>query len=215
MIVEMKITKIYTKTGDRGETSLVGGLRTAKDSDRIEAYGSIDELSSQLGLLSAMLSDSSKEALHPLATEIDGAQQMLFDMSALLATDIEKLQQSGAEWTDGYLAGLRATNDRIGRQIADMEKKIDELNASLPALNTFILPGGTMQGAQCHVCRAVCRRAERRVLTLLATLSGEDVKMYGNTLAYINRLSDYLYVMARKINLICEKEEKKWENSCK
>ena len=215
MVVEMKITKIYTRTGDRGETSLVGGQRAAKDGVRIEAYGSIDELSSQLGLLSAMLSDSDTEALHPLAAEIDGVQQMLFDMSALLATDIGKLQQSGAEWTDGYLAGLRATDDRIRRQTDDMEKKIDELNALLPALNTFILPGDTMQGAQCHVCRAVCRRAERRVVTLLATLSGEDIKMYSNTLAYINRLSDYLYVMARKINLICEKEEKKWKNSCK
>ena len=211
----MKLTKIYTKTGDRGETSLVGGLRTTKDCARIEAYGSIDELSSQLGMLSAMLSDSVTEALHPIATEIDRVQQMLFDISSLLATDIGKLQQNGAEWTEKFLAGLTATDDRIRQQASAMEEQIDALNATLPPLTTFILPGGTTQGAQCHICRAVCRRAERRMVTLLGTLPESDAQAYANTLTYINRLSDYLYVMARKINLICEKEEKKWQNSCK
>lgn len=168
----MRITKVYTRTGDRGETSLVGGRRVRKDSPRVEAYGDVDELNSLLGLTRAHLADS---PANRLLAEI---QNELFTVGADLASPLE-------------IAAPRITPDHIAR----LEKAIDEWNRTLPPLREFILPGGTVPGALLHLARAVARRAERRVVRLIAE---EPTNEY--VLVYLNRLSDLLFVLARAVN---------------
>ena len=255
----MKLTKIYTKTGDEGETSLVGGIRIAKNAPRIEAYGTVDELSSHLGLLVAMLSKDAEhgEEYKPIIETLERIQNNLFSISSILATDVEALSQNKAEWVKPYIESLEAFSEQLGStETPLLEKLTDEYNAQLPVLNSFILPGGSMTAAQCHVCRAVCRRAERRIVNENETLrydtrasslrygassSYDNGKGEGNVNGndngnglreapkhqlerkngtsnlkqYMNRLSDYLFVLARKINIINGKEEKTWQNTCK
>ena len=227
----MKLTKIYTKTGDEGETSLVGGIRIAKNAPRIEAYGTVDELSSQLGLLVAMLSKDAEhgEDCQPIIETLERIQNNLFSISSILATDVEALSQNKAEWVKPYIESLEAFSEQLGStETPLLEKLTDEYNAQLPVLNSFILPGGSMTAAQCHVCRAVCRRAERRIVDKVQGTkdgNGEGLLWYSNKLnqetgigkvgQYMNRLSDYLFVLARKINIINGKEEKTWQNTCK
>ena len=227
----MKLTKIYTKTGDEGETSLVGGIRIAKNAPRIEAYGTVDELSSHLGLLVAMLSKDAEhgEDCQPIIETLERIQNNLFSISSILATDVEALSQNKAEWVNPYIESLEAFSEQLGStETPLLEKLTDEYNAQLPVLNSFILPGGSMAAAQCHVCRAVCRRAERRIVDKVQGTkdgNGEGLLWYSNKLnqetgigkvgQYMNRLSDYLFVLARKINIINGKEEKTWQNTCK
>jgi len=231
----MKLTKIYTKTGDEGETSLVGGIRIAKNAPRIEAYGTVDELSSHLGLLVAMLSKDAEhgEEYQPIIETLERIQNNLFSISSILATDVEALSQNKAEWVKPYIESLEAFSEQLGStETPLLEKLTDEYNAQLPVLNSFILPGGSMMAAQCHVCRAVCRRAERRIAYPQPLPEGKgDGNVNGlreapehllerkngtsNLKQYMNRLSDYLFVLARKINIINGKEEKTWQNTCK
>lgn len=204
----MKLTKIYTKTGDAGETSLVGGIRVSKDSARIEAYGTLDELSSHLGLLVAMLraDGTHGEEFAPIIEMLQRIQNDIFDISSMLATDAEALSKSSAAWVAPYLENMEQAAKRIeSEETPLLEQLIDKMNSQMEPLNSFILPGGSVAAAQCHVCRAVCRRAERRVVS---------IKVNVNVQKYLNRLSDYLFVLARKINIICRQEEKKWENPC-
>lgn len=168
------MAKIYTRTGDLGTTSLVGGKRVPKTHPRLEAYGTVDELSSHLGLLCALLSDERDKAF------ILSVQQTLFGLSALLATEPESAYQPKP-----LSASL----------IKNMEDEIDRLQAILPPLNAFIIPGGSQAAAQAHVCRTVCRRAERCILAL-----AEQSEVSSDTIRYTNRLSDYLFVLARTIN---------------
>ncbi len=232
----MKLTKIYTKTGDEGETSLVGGIRIAKNAPRIEAYGTVDELSSHLGLLVAMLNKDAEhgEEYQPIIETLERIQNNLFSISSILATDVEALSQNKAEWVKPYIESLEAFSEQLGStETPLLEKLTDEYNAQLPVLNSFILPGGSMTAAQCHVCRAVCRRAERRIVDKVQgdkvqgtkDGNGKELLWYSNKLnqetgigkvgQYMNRLSDYLFVLARKINIINGKEEKTWQNTCK
>lgn len=207
----MKLTKIYTKTGDKGETSLVGGIRIAKNDARIEAYGTVDELSSHLGLLVAMLSKNAEheEELKQITETLERIQNNLFSISSILATDAEALKQKDAEWVMPYLESLEAFNKHLGdTETPLLEQLTDQYNAELEQLSSFILPGGSVEAAQCHVCRAVCRRAERRAVN-------GNVNVNDNLLQYMNRLSDYLFVLARKINLINGESEKTWQNTCK
>ncbi len=210
----MKLTKIYTKTGDKGETSLVGGIRIAKNDARIEAYGTVDELSSHLGLLVAMLSKDAEheEELKQITETLERIQNNLFSISSILATDAEALKQKDAEWVMPYLESLEAFNKHLGdTETPLLEQLTDQYNAELEQLSSFILPGGSVEAAQCHVCRAVCRRTERKSLTAYDT----EQSSYENLLQYMNRLSDYLFVLARKINLINGESEKTWQNTCK
>lgn len=207
----MKLTKIYTKTGDKGETSLVGGIRIAKNDARIEAYGTVDELSSHLGLLVAMLSKDAEheEELKQITETLERIQNNLFSISSILATDAEALKQKDAEWVMPYLESLEAFNKHLGdTETPLLEQLTDQYNAELEQLSSFILPGGSVEAAQCHMCRAVCRRAERRAVN-------GNVNVNDNLLQYMNRLSDYLFVLARKINLINGESEKTWQNTCK
>lgn len=168
--------KIYTKTGDHGQTGLFGGPRVAKDSARIEAYGTVDELNAVLGVARASGMPDAFDA--PLAR----VQNQLFDLGAeLAAPDPAKFALAGV--TDECIAAL--------------EQEIDAWESTLPPLRQFILPGGTAAAAQLHVARTVCRRAERRVVTLSA-IDSEPVAP--RTVIYLNRLSDWLFVLARAVN---------------
>ena len=184
----MKITKVYTRRGDMGKTSLVGGQRVSKASVRLEAYGTVDELSSHLGLLAAMLADGSDKEM------IIRIQNCLFNVCTNLATDQEQTElYPSAYLPDG--------------EIEAMEQEVDEIMKMLPERQGFVLPGGTKEAAQAHVCRTVCRRAERRIVAL-----SEVAKITPSVLQYVNRLSDYLFVLAKKINFNANHSEIVWQN---
>ena len=166
-----RLTKIYTRTGDDGTTGLGDGSRVAKDDARVEAYGTVDELNSAVGLLIAHLGESE---LSTLLLEI---QHDLFDVGGELCLP-------------GY--------SLIKQERVDyLEHHLDHLNEDLPALENFILPGGSLAAAQCHMARTICRRAERRVHSLAATT---DSNTNEAPLRYLNRLSDLLFVIARVIS---------------
>ena len=185
----MAITKVYTKTGDKGMTSLIGGVRVPKTHPRIEAYGTIDELSSQLGLLASFMKDGDDKNL------IVRIQRNLFTISSYLATD-----KAQTELAPSFT--LNAEEVKI------LEGEIDHWLGSLPQQTAFILPGGSHEGALAHVCRTVCRRAERRIFLL-----AEKTEIDPEVLEYINRLSDYLYVLARKLNFNNGVREKIWKKN--
>jgi cob(I)alamin adenosyltransferase len=187
----MKITKVYTKTGDQGETSIIGGIRVKKSCERLEAYGTVDELSSHLGLLASMLPDGEDKDL------IIRIQNNLFSVCSNLATDQSQTPlYDSARLPDG--------------EIQVLEHKVDEIMNLLPERQGFILPGGTQAAAQAHVCRTVCRRAERRIVAL-----SEVAQISPETLQYVNRLSDYLFVLAKKINFNAGVSEIIWQKVCK
>jgi len=172
----MRITKVYTKTGDGGDTGLGGGQRVPKDSPRIEAYGTVDELNSALGVCRVHALEARTAAI------LERVQSELFDLGSdlcLLEEDKKKLQVPGIE----------------PRHIERLEKDIDEVNGPLPPLKEFILPGGTPGAAQLHVARTICRRAEREVVRL-----ARDEPVGAFTVVYLNRLSDLLFVAARAEN---------------
>jgi cob(I)alamin adenosyltransferase len=171
----VKINRIYTRTGDTGETGLVGGARVPKDSARVEAYGEIDELNSLLGWARTLADEGKAEDLAPKLAEL---QQALFDLGSELATP------PGAQWPGMILVSAA--------QISELENWIDELIADVPELRSFVLPGGTHLNSALHIARAVCRRAERAILRL-----SRQESVSGNVLTYINRLSDLLFAMAR------------------
>ena len=186
----MKKSLIYTRTGDKGKTSLVGGARVSKTHVRLEAYGTVDELNSQLGLLYTYLTEEDDRKL------ILWVQHKLFSVGSYLATDQTN------------------TTLRVESQIADediqrLEHAIDEVDGQLPPLKAFVIPGGSRGSAVCQVCRTVCRRAERRILTL-----SESCEVTSNVSAFVNRLSDYLFVLGRKLNLLSGTAEIYWDKSC-
>ena len=170
--------KIYTKTGDAGTTGLFGGGRVGKDHPRVEAYGDVDELNAALGVArSAEVMPRIDEVLVPI-------QRDLFAIGALLATpNREKMRQ--------HLEKARVDDDRV----AQLERAIDDADAELEPLRSFVLPGGTPKAAALHVARTVCRRAERRVIHLQ---SGEEIPQL--VVVYLNRLSDLLFTLARLAN---------------
>jgi cob(I)alamin adenosyltransferase len=165
-----RLSKIYTRTGDDGSTGLGDGSRVPKDHARVEAYGTVDELNAVIGLLRAEL-----PADHPAQARLDEVQHDLFDLGGELCIPGYELLKA-----DG---------------IAALETDIDTLNEALPMLKEFILPGGSRAAAQAHVARTVCRRAERRV----HTLAGLEANIKPTPLQYLNRLSDYLFVLARSL----------------
>ena len=184
---------IYTRTGDKGETSLVGGKRVPKTHPRIEAYGTIDELSSFIGLLSSMMPQDDIDA--KLLLKI---QYKLFNVGSYLATESRELLEKYAlkpELSD----------------IEEIEKAIDRIDASLPRLRNFILPGGTKEAALAHVCRTVCRRAERRILEFMQ-ITGCEVDE--EVTKYVNRLSDYFFILARHLNNLSGHDEIIWKKTC-
>jgi cob(I)alamin adenosyltransferase len=188
------LNRIYTKRGDTGETSLAGGQRVAKDSARIEAYGTIDELNSFVGL--AVVSCEEMIAHDPrlglLLVILRRVQHELFNLGSILATLPEDVHPKQARITSV--------------EVEQLEREIDGMNESLPSLRSFVLPGGTRINAELHVTRTVCRRAER----LLIALAREE-NIPPETIQYLNRLSDAMFVWSRWANHTVGKPEILWQ----
>lgn len=182
----LEAMKIYTRGGDKGETGLLGGVRANKDDPRIEAYGTVDELSAALGLADGL------DPRGELAGSLHEIQGDLFRVGAILATP-QPESASAAPWDPDAVTRLEAW--------------IDRLEGDLPALGTFILPGGCPAGAALHLARTVCRRAERRVVSL-----GRGLNVPQEIVVYLNRLSDYLFVAARWTNRRAGASEEAWHS---
>jgi len=180
--------KIYTKTGDAGETALLTGRRVPKDHPRVAAYGTIDELNAALGLARALGVDAETDA------RLKRIQQTLFSLSSDMATPMDK----SLDW-------LPRVDDAL---VAVLESEIDAMEAELEPLRAFIISGGSPGGAALHVARTVCRRAERTIVTLMA---GEAINEAG--LRYVNRLSDWLFMAARLVNARADRPEAHWKSA--
>lgn len=187
----VKLNKIYTKTGDDGTTGLVGGARVSKNDPRVEAYGTVDEANSQIGLAIIIATGGMGTQAHNprvaarIGEVLSSIQNDLFDVGADLATPIAKGEKPGA--------ALRVTDE----QVAKLEGWIDEFNERLQPLNSFVLPGGTALAGALHVARTVTRRAERAAVALRAA---DESATSPESVRYLNRLSDLLFVVARVAN---------------
>ncbi|MBQ9357262.1 MAG: cob(I)yrinic acid a,c-diamide adenosyltransferase [Prevotella sp.] len=186
----MKMTKIYTRRGDEGMTDLVGGVRISKADIRLDAYGTIDELSSHLGLLVSLMQPGEERDF------VINIQNNLFCVASHLATDQSQ--------TKLYPSGLLEEGETTR-----LEQRIDMLKDQLPEAQGFVLPGGCTAASQCHVCRTVCRRAERCITRLASEATvGKDI------IQYVNRLSDYLFILAKIINFNAGQPEIIWQKPC-
>jgi len=177
--------KIYTKTGDKGQTALFGGARVPKDHFRIEAYGTIDELNSFLGALIDILPPEISEKY------LDSIQSELFVIGSHLATDPSKKNLK-----------LPAFSENATQRL---ESHIDNMDSNLPALKNFVLPGGHLASSYAHICRTVCRRAERRVISL-----GHQEEVADWIVIYLNRLSDFFFMLSRYVVNYFKVKEKPW-----
>lgn len=185
--------KIYTKTGDKGYTSLIGGTRVPKFDLRIESYGTVDELNSYIGLIADQDISASQKAV------LKEIQDRLFTIGSFLASDPQK--------TNKNKQGRKGMSipDLIPEDIELLEKEIDTMSDILPQLRHFILPGGNSTVSFCHIARCVCRRAERSVVHL-----AEDSVVDEKVIIYLNRLSDYLFILARKLCFDNKISENQW-----
>lgn len=189
----MRITKVYTRGGDKGQTSLVGGKRVPKNHARIEAYGTTDELNAILGLARTFNQQGEGERVAEIDAMLHRIQNDLFNLGSDLATPAD------SRWEGMY---------RIGApDIERLEQWIDKLNADVGPLTEFILPGGGPVGAFMHQARTVCRRAERRILTLME----QDGEIGPGPMRYVNRLSDFLFVLGRWAAQELNEPEYLWE----
>jgi cob(I)alamin adenosyltransferase len=182
--------KIYTKTGDKGLTSLIGGTRLPKQHIRIEAYGTVDELNSHIGLLRDVVENQEKKEL------LISIQDRLFTMGSQLAADPEKNKMK--------------LPDLYEDDITVLEKAIDQMNDILPEMKSFVLPGGHVHVSYCHIARCVCRRAERAVLRLAENEKVEEIHY-----KYLNRLSDYLFMLCRWLTHELHANEIPWKPKSK
>lgn len=178
--------KIYTKTGDQGQTSLLGGTRVLKSHDRIEVYGTVDELNSYIGLVRDQEVNASRREI------LKEIQDRLFTIGASLAADPDKT--------------TKKLPDLLEADVKLLEDAIDNMSASLPELRYFILPGGHQSVSFCHVARCVCRRAERLAISLRQQSFVAEL-----VIVYLNRLSDYLFVLCRKMTQELQAEEIPWK----
>jgi cob(I)alamin adenosyltransferase len=201
--------KIYTKTGDNGETSYIGG-RVSKASEMVDVLGNLDELNASLGLTIAQSTKPKRPKSKPSVLSFDSTiisiQSTLFDIGAVVASPSPVLKSS-------TLAKI------LPAKTLELEKQIDETEATLPALQNFILPGGAPTGASLHVARAICRRAERSIVKLISSIDFKsDIQEayqqnLKDTQKYLNRLSDYLFVLARFVNQAEGAPERTWVGS--
>jgi cob(I)alamin adenosyltransferase len=190
----IRITRVYTRTGDRGDTALVGGKRVPKDAARIEAYGTIDELNAALGLARVFNAERLAEGEgHGWLDEVlRRLQNELFDLGSELATPEEAVYEGMHRIGDG--------------QVRELERLIDQCQKELPPLKSFVLPGGGRIGAALHLARTICRRAEREILRLSRA---EPLSEW--PLRYVNRLSDLLFVLSRWVAKRLGEPEYLWE----
>jgi cob(I)alamin adenosyltransferase len=191
---EKKKARIYTGTGDRGRTSLFSGERVPKNFKRVEAYGDVDELNSILGILAGILPEDISE----LGEEIQQIQSNLLHVGAWLATTPESPSS----------AALTEISDE---QINRLEAAIDRMEEKLPTLRSFILPGGHISASWSHLARTVCRRAERHVVRLIAEAHDSNPESLRGVIVFLNRLSDYLFVLARYCNQMMGVPDTLWK----
>lgn len=192
------LSKIYTRGGDRGQTSLVGGQRVPKDDLRIEAFGTVDELNSFVGLARTSAEEAAgrHEEMRGFAATLRRVQHELFNLGSILATlpaDVHPRQP-------------RVTKTDVDR----LEREIDLLNERLPTLKSFVLPGGSRLSSELHVCRTVCRRAERLVIRL-GSVPNPPESVPAEAVQYLNRLSDAFFVWSRWANVILARPETLWD----
>ena len=180
----------YTKTGDRGETSLIGGKRVPKYDDRVESYGTVDELSAVIGVLS----------------DLDGVSEDIRETLGVIQNKLFTLESHFA--MDKSSEVSKMIPQLVDDDVLFLERHIDRMNAELPELRAFVIPGGNMKASVSHVCRTVCRRAERQGWRLA---SHDEVDAID--LRYLNRLSDYFFVLARYFDYLLEKDEKCWDST--
>lgn len=191
----IRLNKIYTRSGDDGKTALVGGQRVSKGDLKIEAYGSVDELNSFVGLICACAQGYAKsvpEAAKETEAVFKKIQNELFDIGSILATPAGE--------------SFSGMSEVSSESIEFLERRMDDYQQSLESLNSFVLPGGGLPGAYAHVARTVCRRVERILVRLM-----EIEPVSENIMKYINRLSDFLFVYARWISKKCGQAETLWE----
>ena len=181
--------KIYTKTGDKGNTSLFDGRRVPKHHQRIEAYGTLDELNAYIGLL------ITQSIAQEYKRQLGSIQNELFVLGAQLANPKQKSRKSSSK-----------TPEIESQHVTALENAIDQMNQALPPMTHFILPGGHSVVSYCHIARTICRRAERR-----STMLSENNSVPPLVIKYLNRLSDYLFVLSRKLTLDFGVDEVKWE----
>lgn len=193
----MKKSKIYTKTGDKGKTSLLGGKRVNKFHERVELYGQVDELNAYIGYLNSLLESSKNIEVSETLTHI---QNCLFDMGSLFACEsdlvIKKLQLSGV----------------TEKSVVHLEKEIDKLDSALIPLKNFILPGGETSASIAHVCRTVTRRVERILNKFIesSNASKSNLELFINQGIFLNRLSDYFFVLSRWLNHQSKRQDIYW-----
>ena len=186
--------KIYTKTGDKGQTSLIGGTRVPKHHMRIEAYGTVDELNSYIGLIrDQQIDEHSKQILIEI-------QDRLFTIGSSLASDPEKSKTGGERSRTMKIPDLKEED------ITLLENEMDKMNETLPEMRSFILPGGHTTVSFCHIARCVCRRAERLTIHL-----SENSYVSEIVIKYLNRLSDYLFMLSRKLTQDLHAQEIPWK----
>lgn len=190
----LALNRIYTKRGDAGETSLAGGQRVAKDSLRIEAYGTVDELNAFVGLANVSCQERAGDdpRMGLLVSILRRVQHELFNLGSILATRPEDVHPRQARITD--------------REIAQLEREMDAMNEDLPRLRSFVLPGGTRLNAELHVARTVCRRAERQLVA-----AAREEEFPPETIRYLNRLSDSIFVWSRWANFVLHVPELLWD----
>ncbi|HUW05889.1 MAG TPA: cob(I)yrinic acid a,c-diamide adenosyltransferase [Williamwhitmania sp.] len=178
--------KIYTKTGDKGTTSLIGGTRVPKYHPRIEAYGTVDELISHIGLI------RDQDIDHHIFEVLVSVQDQLMACASILAADCENCKVTIPQISEEHIVAL--------------EKEMDAMDSELPPLTSFVLPGGHPTVSYCHIARNVCRRAERNTIKL-----AENTPVQENVIRYLNRLSDYLFVLARFLAFKLKVKEILWK----
>ncbi|TCO07216.1 cob(I)yrinic acid a,c-diamide adenosyltransferase [Natronoflexus pectinivorans] len=182
----MKKSLVYTKTGDKGSTGLIGGTRVSKNDYRLEAYGTVDELNSNIGMIRSYPID--QESIDSIIR----IQRQLFTIGSYLATDES-------------VSDLRTKLKTDEAEIEFMELEMDKMESKLPPLSNFVLPGGHPAVAQCHICRTICRRAERRIITMQSQTTVDEW-----VIRYINRLSDYFFVLSRHLTNYFQINEIPW-----
>ena len=187
--------KIYTKTGDKGTTSLIGGTRVSKDDVRLEAYGTFDELSAFV----AVLSDSEGVERHEIEV-MDKIQNCLLVLESCLAIESQRDDETTRQQVKKYIPEITEADVKF------LEDEIDAMNLQLEPLRCLIIPGGNILSSRCHVCRTVCRRAERRLVEM-----GREYEVDENIRRFVNRLSDYFFTLSRLYMKRVGVEEKPWK----
>jgi len=188
----MLLSKIYTRTGDKGYTALIGGERVSKSHLQLECYGTLDELNAFTGRLKVLCSENKKEEFQEIAVELCKIQSRLFNAGTTLAMPQGIKRENMPNITEAH--------------IKELETQIDKMNEPLEPLKTFTLPGSEAINAEAHICRAVCRRAER----ILCGAKENGIAISDFVMAYVNRLSDYFFVLSRFASLKNEAKESEW-----